>query len=69
MLRLYKNVMQGETNPLTATFADVSGTEKLTLCIICALVIVLGIYPQPILHISEAAVTQLVNQIGSKFTM
>jgi len=29
----------------------------------------LGIYPQPILHISEAAVTQLVNQIGSKFTM
>ncbi|MFC0517577.1 NuoM family protein [Mucilaginibacter angelicae] len=69
MLRLYKNVMQGETNALTATFTDVSGTEKFTLCFICVLVIVLGIYPQPILHISEAAVTQLVNQIGSKFTM
>ncbi|UOE50731.1 NADH-quinone oxidoreductase subunit M [Mucilaginibacter sp. SMC90] len=69
MLRLYKNVMQGETNALTATFADISGSEQLTLGIICALVIVLGVYPQPILHISEAAVTQLVSQISSKLTM
>jgi NADH-quinone oxidoreductase subunit M len=28
MLRLYKNVMQGETNALTALFTDISGTEK-----------------------------------------
>jgi NADH-quinone oxidoreductase subunit M len=69
MLRMYKNVMQGETNPLTATFKDVTGVEKFTLCLICVLVIALGIYPQPILHISEAAVTKLVNEIGSKFTM
>ena len=68
MLRMYKNVMQGETNALTAVFADISGSEKLTLGIICALIIVIGIYPQPLLHLSEAAVTNLVNEVGSKFS-
>jgi NADH-quinone oxidoreductase subunit M len=67
MLRMYKKVMQGETNALTAVFADISGSEKLVLGIICALIIVIGIYPQPILHISEAAVNNLVQTVNQKF--
>lgn len=67
MLRMYKKVMQGETNALTAVFADISGSEKLVLGIICALIIVIGIYPQPILHISEAAVSNLVQTVTLKF--
>ena len=67
MLRMYKNIMQGETNPLTALFADINGSEKLALVIICALIIGIGIYPQPILHMSEAAVTNLVNTVNAKF--
>jgi NADH-quinone oxidoreductase subunit M len=68
LLRMYKNVMQGETNALTAIFADISGSEKLTLGIICALIIIIGVYPQPLLHLSEAAVTNLVNEVGAKFS-
>jgi NADH-quinone oxidoreductase subunit M len=67
MLRMYKNVMQGETNELTAIFIDISGSEKLVLGIICLLIIGIGVYPQPILHISEAAVTNLVNTVSAKF--
>ncbi|GAC1305497.1 MAG: NADH-quinone oxidoreductase subunit M [Mucilaginibacter sp.] len=67
MLRMYKKVMHGETNALTAVFADISGSEKLVLGIICALIIVIGIYPQPILHISEAAVSNLVQTVNQKF--
>ena len=67
MLRMYKNVMQGELNELTATFTDINGSEKLALGIICALIIVIGIYPQPLLHISEAAVTNLVDTVSHKF--
>jgi NADH-quinone oxidoreductase subunit M len=67
MLRMYKNVMQGETNALTALFADISGSEKLVLGIICVLIIGLGVYPQPVLHISEAAVTNLVDTVSAKF--
>ena len=68
MLRMYKKVMQGETNALTAVFADVSGSEKLTLCIICVLIIVIGIYPQPVLHLSEASVHNLTRLVIDKFS-
>jgi len=60
MLRMYKNVMQGETNTLTATFTEIAGSEKLVLAIICILIIGIGVYPQPILHLSEAAVNKLL---------
>jgi len=62
MLRMYKKVMQGETNALTLTFTDIEGSEKVVLGIICVLIIVIGVYPQPILHISEAAITDLFKQ-------
>jgi NADH-quinone oxidoreductase subunit M len=67
MLRMYKKVMQGETNTLTATFTDISGSETIVMVIICALIIVMGVYPQPILHISDAAVKELVNTVTEKF--
>jgi len=68
MLRMYKNVMQGETNGLTSTFTDISGSEQLVLGIICALIIVLGVYPQPVMHISEAAVNGLLSTMNGKLT-
>lgn len=67
MLRMYKTVMQGETNALTTTFTDISGSETLVLSIICGLIIIMGVYPQPILHISEAAVKELVHSVNTKF--
>jgi NADH-quinone oxidoreductase subunit M len=66
MLRMYKGVMQGETNALTATFTDISGSEVFVLAIICLLIIVIGVYPQPILHLSEAAVNNLINVVHDK---
>ena len=66
MLRMYKNVMQGQLNELTSTFKDIRGSEMMVLSIICALIIVIGVYPQPILHISEAAVNGLISQVNNK---
>jgi NADH-quinone oxidoreductase subunit M len=66
MLRMYKNVMQGETNELTATFTDIHGSEKLVLIIICVLIIGLGVYPGPVMHLSEAAVDNLVKMLNTK---
>ena len=56
MLRSYQTVMLGEVNSITKTFAEVSGLEKTILIIICLLVIVLGVYPKPLLDIAEPAV-------------
>ena len=68
MLRMYQNVMLGKTNTLTITFADIQGTEKLVLYIICALIIILGVYPKPLLHITEASVQHLLEQVNQKLT-
>ena len=66
MLRMYKKVMQGETNALTITFTDISGSEQIVLAVICFLIIAIGVYPQPILHLSEAAVNNLINVVHDK---
>ncbi|MGN8057064.1 complex I subunit 4 family protein [Pedobacter sp. 22163] len=66
MLRMYQNVMLGETNSLTITFTDIKGAEKFVLYTICALIIVLGVYPKPILHLTEASVQHLLEQVNQK---
>jgi NADH-quinone oxidoreductase subunit M len=68
MLRTYQNVMLGKTNELTITFTDIKGTEKLVLYTICALIIVLGVYPKPLLHLTEASVQHLLEQVNQKLT-
>jgi NADH-quinone oxidoreductase subunit M len=66
MLRVYKNVMQGETNALTVLFTDITLSEKLILGVICAFIIIIGVYPQPVMHLSEAAVNTLMNTVNGK---
>ena len=68
MLRMYQKVMLGATNELTITFTDIKGTEKIVLYTICVLIIVMGVFPKPILHLSEAAVQQLLEQVNQKLT-
>lgn len=60
MLRTFQKSMSGETNALTATFPDLKWNEKAVLYPIALLVILMGIYPAPILSISEDAVTKLL---------
>jgi NADH-quinone oxidoreductase subunit M len=68
MFRMYQNIMLGKTNELTIGFTDIRGTEQLVLVIICLLIIVMGVYPKPVLHLSEASVQQLLEQINQKLT-
>ena len=53
MLRMYKTVMLGETNATTSQFEDLDTIEFLGLAFIAVLVIVIGVYPQPLLSLSE----------------
>ncbi|MGQ0829778.1 MAG: complex I subunit 4 family protein [Bacteroidota bacterium] len=63
MLRSYQSIMLGETTSMTSSFAPLSGSEKVVLIIICAAIIMFGVYPKPLLDISEPAVIQLVEQV------
>lgn len=66
MLRLYQKLMLGESSERTAHFGDIAGSEKLVLVIIVIFIIAIGVYPKPLLQLSEAAVTNLINQVPLK---
>ncbi|MFM9947520.1 MAG: NuoM family protein [Saprospiraceae bacterium] len=55
MLRIYQFAMFGPAKALTEGFRDVRGSELIVLGVIATLVIVLGVYPQPVLDLTKAA--------------
>jgi NADH-quinone oxidoreductase subunit M len=59
MLRSFQQTMLGETNVRTQNFIDLGLNEKLVLYPIVIMVILIGVYPAPLLKISEAAVNNL----------
>jgi NADH-quinone oxidoreductase subunit M len=63
MLRSYQSIMLGNTVLQTETFAPLEASEKATLYIICAAILVFGVYPKPLLDISAPAAMQLVNTV------
>ena len=63
MLRTYQSVMLGESNSLTLSFSELKWNEKTVLVVICILIIAMGVYPKPLLDISEPAVIRLLNNI------
>ena len=61
MLRTFQKSMSGETNGVTALLTDLNYHERLVLYPVVILIIIIGIYPGPLLGISEAAVTNLLS--------
>jgi NADH-quinone oxidoreductase subunit M len=66
MLRSYQRIMLGPSNEATSQFADIDGTEKLVLIIVCTLVIAIGIFPQPLLDISDSSSKALLNFVNNR---
>ena len=60
MLRSYQTMMLGETNALTANFKDLTTQESIVLYTICGLIIVLGVFPKPLIQMIEPAANQVV---------
>lgn len=61
MLRAFQRAMSGEPNPVTTGFTDLTGQEKLVLYPIVVIIVVIGVFPGPILEISEAAVNDILS--------
>jgi NADH-quinone oxidoreductase subunit M len=59
MLRSYQTIMLGESNSVTVGFGDLSGNEKTVLVIVCAAILVFGIYPKPLLDIIQSDLLRL----------
>jgi NADH-quinone oxidoreductase subunit M len=64
MLRMFQGVMFGEKSSLTATFTDLTGTEKAVLIPLVIMVFWIGLHPNTFLHLTEPAVGNLLNIIN-----
>jgi NADH-quinone oxidoreductase subunit M len=65
MLRSFQQSMLGEKNVVTSTISDLTSQEKWVLYPIVVLIVVIGIYPAPLLKISEAAVNNLLTIVSN----
>ncbi|MDI3261330.1 MAG: NADH-quinone oxidoreductase subunit M [Fulvimonas sp.] len=64
-LWMVKRVLWGEiTNPHVAEMKDINGREAFVLIAFAIAVLAIGIWPQPLIHLMDGAVGQLVQQIG-----
>ncbi len=68
MLRAFQKMMLGESK-VAGEFADLSAREKWVLYPVVVLVVVLGIYPTPLLSLSEAAINNLLYNINDYLTL
>lgn len=69
MLRMYQSVMLGETNTLTSSFKDITGSERVVLFVSVIVIIAIGIYPSFLLNISEASMNDLIGFVNSKLAV
>lgn len=67
MLRMVQRTMLGDVNESTKNFLDLTLQEKVVLYPMVVIIVIVGIYPAPLLAISEPAVNSLL-QIVSDFT-
>ncbi len=62
MLRMFQNVMLGETN--SKVFADVTFNEGLVMVIIIAVLFFFGMYPKPIIDLITPSLNEIINDIN-----
>lgn len=62
MLKMFQNVMLGETN--SKTFNDITWNEGIAMGIIIAVLFFFGMYPKPILDLITPSLQTILNQIN-----
>jgi NADH-quinone oxidoreductase subunit M len=61
-LNMIQKIFFGATNNLTATARDIRSNEKLALGLIVLLILVFGVYPQPLLNLTDGFVETLLKE-------
>jgi NADH-quinone oxidoreductase subunit M len=63
MLRSYQTIMLGETNIKTAGFGNISGNDRLILVLLCAVILIFGVFPKPLLSIAQQDIAILLKSL------
>jgi NADH-quinone oxidoreductase subunit M len=66
MLNMVQNVFYGSTNARTENAVDIRLNEKLVLGFIVLVILFLGVYPEPVFHLTKEAVESLISKMFVK---
>lgn len=61
-LNMIQKVIYGDTNTLTEKASDISFNEKFSLGVIVLIILVFGIYPQPLLNLTDGFVETILKE-------
>jgi NADH-quinone oxidoreductase subunit M len=65
-LNMIKRVFYGEVNGLTAGVTDIKMNEKLALSVIVLLIVIIGVYPKPVLDMTKEAADFILTKMNYK---
>jgi len=63
-LNMIQKIFFGNTNTLTGRTHDAFGNEKLVLGVLAVVIVVLGVYPQPLLNLGNSFVETLLKEVN-----
>ncbi|HZK63349.1 MAG TPA: NADH-quinone oxidoreductase subunit M, partial [Puia sp.] len=66
MLRMVQGVFYGPANALTEKAIDIRMNEKIILGFIVAVIILIGVYPEPLFHLTRGAVESVLAKMYVK---
>jgi NADH-quinone oxidoreductase subunit M len=66
-LGMIRSVFFGESNAVTSRSITLSVQERLVLIVIVVLIVIFGIYPQPMLDVTAGYADQLYRQIDISY--
>jgi len=64
MLNMIQKIFYGNTNTLTGNSRDAYGNERLALGVLVLIILVLGVYPQPLLNLGNSYVEGLIKEVN-----
>ena len=63
-LNMIQKVFFGNTNTLTASATDIRVNEKMALSVIVLLIFIFGVYPQPLLNITDGFIDSILKEVS-----
>ena len=63
MLTMVQKTFYGKTNALTAQVSKISAGQGIVLFVLVVAVLALGIYPEPVIHLTQSTVTNILSKL------
>jgi NADH-quinone oxidoreductase subunit M len=63
-LNMVQKVFYGSSNSITEKAHDISNNERLALSVLVLLIVIFGVYPQPLLNLTNGFVDTLLKEIN-----